>query len=179
MAVVSRPIKHSRRATLLRGARQVLASWWLSVLAYVLLLVLGYLLLTPAFTWSQRQLDDIRYGFPRTTQFTAFVGHNEHNGDPTQFIALNLNGQISILELPGGDTTQTRALEGPYLVGADGPYAVPHLAIRDVNGDGATDLLLQIRQEVIVYINEDGHFRLMTPFERSQLSSPESWAFDE
>ncbi|NOK59419.1 MAG: hypothetical protein GFH27_549283n121 [Chloroflexi bacterium AL-W] len=113
MAVVSRTIKHSRRATLLRGARQVLASWWLSVLAYVLLLVLGYVLLTPAFDWSQRQLDDIRYGFPRTTQFTAFVGHHEDNGDPTQFIALNLNGQVSILELPGGDTTQVRALQGP------------------------------------------------------------------
>src|SRR5262245_13523396 len=119
MAVVSRPTKQSRRIALAGGVRQALSSWWSMALAYLLLLVLGYLLLTPVFTWSQRRLDDLHYGFPRSTQFDGLVGHDEAGGEPTHLMALNLRGQISILEIPGGDPSKTRAIVGPYLVGAD------------------------------------------------------------
>src|SRR5574341_1118301 len=51
---------------------------------------------------------------------------------------------------------QARTLAGPYLVGADGPYVVPYLSLADVNGDGHADLLLLVREEVVVYINEHG-----------------------
>jgi hypothetical protein len=171
-AVVSRPTKTSRRIALAGGVRQALSSWWMAALAYVLLLVLGYLLLTPVFTWGQRRLDDLRYGFPRATQLDYFVGHGEESGDPTHLIALNLRGQVSILEIPGGDPTKARAFAGPYLVGADGPYVVPHLSLADANGDGQADLLLQVREEIVVYINENGTFRLITPAERARLASP-------
>jgi hypothetical protein len=154
------------------GERQALASWWRTALAYLLLLVLGYLLLTPVVTWGQRRLDDLRYSFPRTTQLDGFIGHGEESGDPTHLMALNLRGQISILEFPGGDPAQSRALAGPYLVGADGPYVVPYLSLADVNGDGQADLLLQVREEVVVYINENGTFRLITPAERTRLAPP-------
>jgi hypothetical protein len=171
MAVVSRPTRNSRRIALAGGVRQALSSWWAAALTYLLLLVLGYLLLTPVFTWGQRRLDDLRYGFPRATQIDGLVGHDEAGGEPTHVIALNLRGQISILELPGGDPAKTRAIVGPYLVGADGPYVVPHLSLQDVSGDGQLDLLLQVREEIVVYINENGTFRLMTPAERAQLVS--------
>jgi hypothetical protein len=171
MAVISRPTKHSRRVTLPGEMRQALSSWWAAALTYLLLLVLGYLLLTPVFAWGQRRLDDLRYGFPRSTQLDGLVGHDEAGGEPTHVIALNLRGQVSILELPGGDPAKTRAIVGPYLVGADGPYVVPRLSLGDVNGDGQPDLLLQVREEIVVYINENGTFRLMTPAERAQLVS--------
>ena len=134
--------------------------------------MLGYLLLTPVVTWGQRRLDDLRYSFPRTTQLDGFVGHGEASGDPTHLIALNLRGQINILELPGSDLAQTRTLAGPYLVGAAGPYVVPYLSLADVNGDGQADLLLQVREEVVVYVNENGTFRLLTPAERARLAPP-------
>jgi hypothetical protein len=172
MAVVSRPTRNSRRIALAGGVRQALPSWWMAALAYLLLLVLGYLLLTPVFTWGQRRLDDLRYGFPRTTQVTGFVGHGEAGGEPTHMMALNLRGQVSILELPGDDPTAVKAILGPYLVGADGPYVVPHLSLQDINGDGQADLLLQVREEIVVYINEHGSFRLITPAERVRLAAP-------
>ena len=176
MAVVSRPTRSSRRIALAGEVRQALSSWWAAVLTYLLLLVLGYLLLTPVFAWGQRRLDDMRYGFPRTTQLDGLVGHDEAGGEPTHLMALNLRGQISILELPGGDPAKTRAIVGPYLIGADGPYVVPHLSLEDVSRDGQVDLLLQVREEIVVYINENGTFRLMTPAERAQLVSPEAQA---
>jgi hypothetical protein len=176
MAVVSRPTKNSRRISLAGGIRQALSSWWAAALTYLLLLVLGYLLLTPVFAWGQRRLNDMRYGFPRTTQLDGLVEHDEAGGEPTHLIALNLHGQVSILELPGGDPAKTRAIVGPYLVGADGPYVVPHLSLEDLSGDGQLDLLLQVREEIVVYINENGAFRLMTPAERAQLAAPEAQA---
>lgn len=171
MAVVSRPIHSSRRASLLGGLRRSLASTWTTALAYGLLLVLGYALLTPALTWGQRRVDDLRYGFPRTTQIAGYVGHAEASGAPTHLMALNLYGQVSVVELPGGDASQVRSYEGPYLVGADGRYVVPHLSLRDLTGDGQADLLLQVREEIVVYVNESGAFRLMTPAERAQLAA--------
>jgi hypothetical protein len=176
MAVISRPTRNSRRVALPGEMRQALSSWWAAALTYLLLLVLGYLLLTPVFAWGQRRLDDVRYGFPRTTQLSGHVGHDEAGGDPSHLIALNLRGQVSILELPGGDPAKTRAIVGPYLVGADGAYVVPHLSLEDVNGDGQPDLLLQVREEIVVYINEHGTFRLMTPAERAQFVSPAAQA---
>lgn len=172
MAVVSRPIKTSRRIARFGGVRQALSSWWMAALAYMLLLVLGYLMLTPVFVWGQQRLDDLRYGFPRATQLDAYVGHGEAGVAPTHLIALNLRGQISILELPGGDGDNVRVIPGPYLVGADSQYAVPFLSTEDVTGDGAPDLLLQVREEVVIYVNEDGAFRLITPAERAQLVQP-------
>ena len=172
MAVVSRPTRNSRRIALPGGVWQALASWWTTALAYMLLLVLGYLLLTPVCTWGQRRLDDLRYGFPRTTQLDGFVGHGEEGGKPTHLIALNLRGQISMLEIPGGDASKVQALAGPYLVGADGQYVVPHLSLADANGDGQADLLLQVREEIIVYMNDNGTFRLITAAELARLASP-------
>jgi hypothetical protein len=176
MAVVSRPTRNSRRISPASGMRQALSSWWAAALTYLLLLVLGYLLLTPVFAWGQRQLDDLRYGFPRTTHLDGLIGHDEAGGESTHLIALNLRGQISILELPGGDPAKARAIVGPYLVGADGAYVVPHLSLEDVSDDGQLDLLLQVREEIVVYINENGTFRLMTPAERAQLVAPEAQA---
>lgn len=173
MAVVSRPLKTSRRNALYGGARQALSSWWTTAIAYLLLLVLGYLLLTPVFTWSQRRFDDLRYGFPRATQLDGFVGHNEEGGDPTHLIAINLRGQVSILEIPGGDTSKLRTLPGPYLIGVDGAYVVPRLSLADITGDGQADLLLNVREEVVVYVNENGTFRIMTPAERARFAPEE------
>jgi len=172
LAVVAQPLQQSRRIVLPGRERQALSSWWTTALTYLLLLLLGYLLLTPVFTWGQRRLDDLRYGFPRATHLDGFVGHGEESGDPTHLMALNLRRQISILELPGGDPTKTRVLAGPYLIGADGSHVVPHLALQDVNGDGSADLLLQVRDEVVVYVNENGTFRLITSAERARLVAP-------
>ena len=114
-------------------------------------------------------IDDLRYGRPRTTQINAFVGHDETNGQPTHLIAINLNRQVMVIELPGGDVAKTRTLSGPYLFGADEDLTPLRLHLQDMDGDGNPDLLLDIRQEQLVYLNRDGAFRLPTPEEQAEL----------
>jgi hypothetical protein len=118
--------------------------------------------------------DDIRYGRPRTTQLTGFVGHGEAQGQPSHFMALNLNRQVVVIELPGGDASQARTIQGPYLFGANEDLTPVFLELRDMDGDGNKDLILDIRREQIVYVNKDGSFRLPTPEEdfRIKQGSP-------
>ena len=114
-------------------------------------------------------IDDLRYGHPRTVQLDAFVGHEETAGQPTHLMAINLNRQITIVELPGGDASKARTLAGPYLFGAEEDLTPPHLTLRDMDGDGNVDLVLDIRNEQVVYLNRDGMFRLPKPEEQPAL----------
>lgn len=91
-------------------------SWLLSIgLGMICALLLAYIGQL-GYSWGSTTLDDIRYGRPRTTQVDRFVGH-ELNNTPTHFTAMNLKGQIYIMELPGGDPAHTRLLTGPHLAG--------------------------------------------------------------
>lgn len=115
-------------------------------------------------------IDDLRYGRPRTTQLNAFVGHDETSGLPTHLMAINLSRQVTIIELPGGDASKARTIAGPYLFGADEDLTTPLLSLRDMDGDGNVDLVLDIRNEQLIYLNKDGAFRLPTPEEQPALS---------
>jgi hypothetical protein len=84
-------------------------------------------------------------------------------------MAINLNRQVFVIVLPGGNPTNTRTLAGPYLVGAEEDLTPVQLFVRDMDGDGQNDLLLDVRREQIVYLNRDGAFRLPTPEEEAQL----------
>jgi len=136
------------------------------VLAAVAIYVVVGLLVGKAHTL----VDDLRYGRPRTVQLDAFVGHGEDSGQPTHLMAINLNRQITIIELPGGDVSKARTIAGPYLFGADEDLTPPHLSLREMDGDGNVDLVLDIRNEQVVYLNKDGEFRLPKPEEQSTLS---------
>lgn len=116
--------------------------------------------------WARVRVDDLRYGRPRTTHLTAFVGHGDGDGVPTHLIAVNLNRRITVIEIPGGDPSKVRTIPGPYLVGRDEDLTVATMRLLDVNGDSHPDLLLRVKQEELVYINDRGEFRLMTRAER-------------
>jgi hypothetical protein len=118
--------------------------------------------------------DDLRYGRPRTDQLDAFVGHGEANGQPTHLMAINLNRQVTIIELPGGDAIKARTFVGPYLFGAEEDLTPPRLDLRDMDGDGNVDLILDIRNEQLIYLNKQGTFRLPTPDEQISLGDRSS-----
>jgi hypothetical protein len=84
----------------------------LGMLCACLLLWIGQMLLH----WGNTVADDIRYGRPRTTQIDHFVGH-EVGKTPSHFIATNINGQVYIVEIPGGQANNAHLLIGPHLVG--------------------------------------------------------------
>lgn len=168
MAVTSKEIGGGRAARASRLPRSV------GALAYLITFLLAalaiYVLVGAIVRWGQVRVDDMRYGRPRTTHVEGYVGHGaEAPGSPTRLIGLNLNRQVVVLELPAGDSTQVRSLPGPYLFGADQDLTPVLLSLRDMDGDGQADLIANVRNEQIVYLNRDGGFRLPTPEEQQRL----------
>lgn len=137
------------------------------VLTVLLALFALMLMANSMITWAQTKMDDMRYGRPRTMQLSGFVGHNENSGVPTQFVAMNLNRRVVVFEIPGGDVAQTRTLTGPYLFGANEHLTPVRLRLENVNGDQSNDLVVSVKNEEIIYINEAGSFRLINPEERA------------
>lgn len=164
MAVVQRPMPG-------RVVRQMSAKIGLlfQIATYVLALVALVLVVQRGVVAGQRLLDDVRYGYPRSVRVLAYVGHGDERAMPTLLQTLNLRGQISVIVIPGGDVKQVQVLAGPYVVGSDGPYVVATPMLRDVNDDGHVDLVVTVRDEAIVYMNENGAFRMMTMEERATL----------
>jgi hypothetical protein len=170
MAVTSKNLRSARRT---QGQSPVLARR-LHTAAYGITLLLAALALYAAISvlvsGLHTTVDDVRYGRPRTMQLDSFVGHEEAAGHPTHLMAVNLNRQVVVVELPGGDPAKVRTITGPYLFGADQDLTPVTLSLQDMDGDGQVDLLLDVRREQIVYLNKDGQFRLPTLDEQAQLN---------
>jgi hypothetical protein len=143
----------------------------LTASTYILALAAMIVLLQHATAWGQARMDDLRYGSPRTVHLSGVVG-GDSAAAPTRFVGLNLDGQISILVIPAGDTGRLAALPGPYVIGRGGAEAVPHLELADLTGDGQAELLLTVRGETVVYVNHEGTFALITQEERARLEAP-------
>lgn len=168
MAVTSNTLKPRARA-----GRRVSPAALFAAVTYILLLLALAALVQRGAAWAQERADDVRFGTPRTVHLSGVVG-GDSAAAPTRFVGLNLDGQLSILVLPAGDSGRLSVLPGPYVVGRDGAKAVPELALADLSGDGQADLLLTVRGETVVYINHGGEFALITAEERARLQAPGS-----
>lgn len=135
----------------------------------VLALLAIYAIMGNVVTWGQGLLDDARYGTPRTYQLDAVLGHEDGNGTPTHLIAMNLNRQVVIVELPGGDPSKIRTYTGPYLFGAGEDKTPVLMRLEDLNRDGSKDLIVSIKNEEIVYMNRDAQFQPISAEERAAL----------
>ena len=131
--------------------------------------LLGVVLVNLLVVRGQTWVDDVRYGRPRTMQLSAFVGHNERPGQPTHFVAMNLNRRVVVIELPGGDSTKAQTLQGPYLFGANEDLTPVTLRAQDINNDTKGDLVIAVKNEEIIYINTGDSFRLINDDERQHL----------
>lgn len=142
----------------------------LAIAAGAMIGLLGlYVAATAAVEWVQVKADDMQYGRPRTMQMDAYVGHGESEGVPSHFIAMNLNRRVTILEIPGGDSTKANTIVGPYLFGLGEDLTPVQLSALDVNADGQADLLVSIKDEQLIYLNDGAGFKLMTPEEQASL----------
>lgn len=108
--------------------------------------------------WQQHNLD-AQYGFPRTYQIDAVVGHNgDSAANPSHFTFENLRGKIVITEFPAGDPAKAIVYTGPILSGP-GAAAVPVTgSFEDTNGDGKPDMILHIGDQTLVYLNNGAKF---------------------
>ncbi len=136
----------------------------------LLALLAIYAIMGNVVSWGTDRLNDLRYGPTRTFHLDAVVGHEDGAGTPTHFVAMNLNRQVVVIEIPGGDPSKVRTLVGPYLFGAGEDKTPVLLRLDDLNRDGARDLIVSVKNEEIVYLNKDGQFQPITPEERAQLA---------
>jgi hypothetical protein len=108
-------------------------------LVIMVLFLTAYTLIPPAL---QKWSDDRVYGYPRTFQTDANVGH----GGMEHFIALNNHGTVEVLEIPSypSPTDKTRL----YIIvrlGSQGADLIPAtVSFPDVNGDGKPDMQVTV-----------------------------------
>src|SRR6266852_8512198 len=129
--------------------------------------------LSLAIGWWNTTWDDLHYGRPRTFQVDAVVGQNDSPGNPSHFIALNLNGRLEVIEFPGGDASKARIYIGPQLYGSGDNLIPVTLSFVDVNGNHQPDMIIHFHykgwlgfsdsEQQLVYINENGGFRPAHP----------------
>ena len=139
--------------------------WLVYAGAAILVMVLGWTLLTAVIHWWQITMDDLHYGRPRTYQTDVVVGHNDSSIHPSHFIALNLNRHVEVIEFPGGDATKAKVYVGPVLVGPDQDLTPVTLTFKDVNHDGKLDMIVNVQSSHILFINDQGQFRPLRPDE--------------
>jgi hypothetical protein len=156
------PLPHQKAAVQPRHRVHWSLIFGIGMVAMLSLWVLGNMLVN----WWNITQDDIHYGRPRTFQVDAVVGHNDSVSSPSHFIAINFNLHIQIIEFPGGDTTHARIYQGATLYGDGQNLAVVTLTFKDVNGDGKPDMIINVANTHIIYINDGGQFRPLKPGEQ-------------
>jgi hypothetical protein len=99
----------------------------------------AYTLIPPAF---QKWRDERMYGYPRTFQTDASVGH----GGVEHFITLNNHGTIEVLEIPGapGNTTQPRLYIIVRLTSEGADLVPATVSFPDINADGKPDMQVTV-----------------------------------
>jgi hypothetical protein len=90
----------------------------------------------------QKWSDDRTYGYPRTFQTDADVGH----GGVEHFIALNNHGTIEVLEIPNNPSTtnQPRLYIIVRLSSQEADLVPATLSFPDINGDGRPDMQVTV-----------------------------------
>lgn len=161
------PKQAPQKAAQAAGGEKVVEARAVMIIAGgVALLVALFVVFSAAVEWTQVKLDDLQYGRPRTMQMDAYVGHGETEGVPSHFVAMNLNRRVTILEMPGGDSSKVNTIVGPYLFGQGEDLTPVKMGSTDVNGDGRADLIVSVKNEQLLYLNDGASFRLATTEER-------------
>jgi hypothetical protein len=122
-------------------------------------MLLGYVGISTLSQWVQRKLDDVTYGYPRVSQLDAEVGHN---GRVSHFIALNLHGEMSVIETQKGHPEATKIYPIESLP-ADQDYLPVTISVQDLNADGKPDLLVRFGDNEIPMYNNGTGFQAQPP----------------
>jgi hypothetical protein len=132
---------------------------WLVWVGIIMFLFIGVWLVNIVGIWLTNEQNNFTYGMPRTFQINAVVGHNDSLARESHFIALNLNGQVEVIEIPGGDPSKERVYLGPTIFSPDADLVPVTVSFEDVNGDGKPDMLIHIQGQTIVFLNTGTEFK--------------------
>ncbi len=121
--------------------RRIHPLFWIGI--FGMFLVLGWIGLNFVASWYQGVQNDWTYGKERHFEINAVVGHGDAQTNPSHFTAENNNGQIIVIELPGGNAAKAKIYQIETVPGNVGNPPVK-LSFQDMNGDGKPDMLVQI-----------------------------------
>jgi len=126
----------------------------------LLCMLVGFIVFSALTTWWQYTDDYLHYGMPRTYQMDAVVGHQDSAAHPSHFLALNLGGHLSVIEMQGGDLSKTVIYAGPVIYGQGADLVAVTLSVAH-DQQGKPELILHYQNnEVILYNGKDGKFHL-------------------
>ncbi len=132
--------------------------WSVFVGLVMLCMLVGFILFSALSTWIGHTADFVHYGMPRTFQMDAVVGHQDSAAHPSHFLALNLDGQLSVIELPGGELSKAVVYPGPRIYGPGRELVALTLSVAH-DASGKAELVLHYQNnEVILYDGKDGKF---------------------
>jgi len=132
-------------------------------------MIVFWLCATQVLSWGTNAWNNIRYGTPRTYQIDAIVSQGDSPAHPSHFIAINLHGQISVIDFPAGDASRARDFIITTLVGPNSDLDPVTLRFIDINRNGHPDMLIDADGIQSVLINDQGTFRSPTPVEQQQV----------
>lgn len=125
--------------------------------------------MTQLIAWGTGILDLIHYGNPRTYQIDAVIGQGDSPQHPSHFVAINLHGQIIILEFPAGNPAKMHEFTIPGLIGPQADQTVVKLRFLDVKHNGKPAMIISAGEAQVFLTNTDGTFRPPTPGEQQQI----------
>lgn len=132
--------------------------WSVKVGGCLLVMLLGWVLLSAFGTWWTDWRNYTDYGYPRTYQVDAVVGHGDSAAQPSHFIFLNLRGTVTVVEFPGGNQAKTIVYKGMTLLGVNPSYIPVTGRFYDANGDGRPDMEIDYDGTSQIWLNNGVKF---------------------
>ena len=136
-------------------SRSLVGAIGLGMLLAIIAVLVGRLLIG----WIGNVWNDLHYGYPRTYQMNAVVGHHDSVAHPSHFLALNLNGQMEVIEFPGGDVAQATVYVVASLSGPQAALVPVTLHFVQNPQTHHPDMVVTFGGEQVVYRNLQGAFR--------------------
>jgi hypothetical protein len=114
--------------------------------------------------WCIDLSNTYHYGPTRTTVVSGVFGHHDSPSNPTEVVAVNLNGTVLIEEVPGADVSKARVYPTSLSIIGEKAAKIPVLlTVKDVNGDGKLDVQIVIPGQqgtTLELINKGNDFSL-------------------
>jgi hypothetical protein len=129
--------------------------WLVPVGVGMVLMLVLYLAGSTVYAWGVDQYNDLHYGYPRTFQCDANVGH----GGVSHFTVLNLHGHVFITEILASDPSKTKIYVGPVITGSGADREPVTVSFQDVNRNGRPEMLLKVGMTVYPWLNTGQEFR--------------------
>src|SRR5712691_13523480 len=107
----------------------------------LLVMIVGWWLLSWVANWWQGVQDNMKFGNPRTFQAEQYMNLGDSPAHPDHFIALNLHGVIEVIQIDPLDRTKDTV----YVLTSVENESIPaSLSFRDTTGDRRMDVIVTI-----------------------------------